>query len=113
MHTTYYNMDGTECLINGKAPNPYNYDGIMLFTRDGNANNTIYTDRLLQLDYTRHNQLCMKHFNDESQYWSHRYPNKIEAFLRDWCNDESLILISVIEYCNQSTGYRHLKPTRT
>jgi hypothetical protein len=66
---------------------------------------TIYSDRLLQQDWDKHNELCMKHFGDEGQYWNMRDPKKVEAFLRDWCNDPKLHLCHIREDCNQSSGY--------
>lgn len=86
---------------------PYSYDGFVTYKvhDDTEANNTIYTDRLLQWDWDKHNELCKKHFGNEGQYWSERSPDKIEAFLRDWCDDPELILVRVMQYCNQATGY--------
>lgn len=72
---------------------------------DFKANNTIYSDRLLQWDYARYNKLSTKHFGNESQYWYGRDADKIEAFLREWCNDNTLILIAVELEMNESNGY--------
>lgn len=85
----------------------YSYDGYMLhrFGKNEEANMTIYSDRLLQWDYKKHNELCKKHFGNEGQYWAERDPKKIEAFLRDWCEDPELKLIFVMQYCNMASGY--------
>lgn len=92
-----------------KLEHPYTYDGFVVLRLGKNeeANNTIYSDRLLQWNYKRYNELSRKHFGNESQVWSDRIYNhkKIEAFLQDWCNDIELKLIFVMEYCNVSTGY--------
>lgn len=86
---------------------PYTYDGFIIWCGGENneANMTIYSDRLLRWDYDKHNRLCEKHFGNQGQYWSERDPEKIEAFIRDWCEDPELELIFVMQYCNQSTGY--------
>lgn len=45
------------------------------------------------------------HFGNESDYWNDRKPSKIEAFLRAYFDDPTLILTRVEEQCNQATGY--------
>jgi hypothetical protein len=90
-----------------KQQYPYSYDGFVQW-RDTNkpkANGTIYSDRLTQWDFPKYDLLCMKHFGNKSQYWDSREPEKIEAFLRDWCEDPELELTMVMEYCNVSNGY--------
>jgi hypothetical protein len=95
--------------IKTKQSHPYSYDPIVLYEGNPAPENTepgtIYTDRLLQWDYDKHNALCTKHFGNEGQWWDQREPADIEAFLRDWCNDADLILVKVVEYCNVSTGF--------
>lgn len=88
-----------------KFTHPYSYDPIVQYRASGESNGTIYTDRLLQWDFEKHDKLCVKHFGNTGQYWDNREPEKIEAFLRDWCDDRGLMLIQVTEYCNQATGY--------
>ena len=72
---------------------------------DTKANGTVYTDRLLQWDFAKHDRLCEKHFGDTGQYWDRRDPNLIANFLRDWYDNPEIVLCEVIEYCNVSTGY--------
>jgi len=109
-----YNMDRYGNLIKRtKAEYPYSYDPFVVWQdRSGamekvceDATGSVYTDRLLQWDWDKHNDLCLKHFGDKGQYWDNRDPKKIEAFLRDWTNDPKLHLIQVREYCNVSNGY--------
>lgn len=90
-----------------KHDHPYNYNGFVTWRGGENSEvtGTIYSDRLLQLDYTRYNKLSKKHFGDEAQMWFDRSSEKIQEFLRDWTNDKNLRLIFVMEYCNQSSGY--------
>ena len=78
---------------------------IIQFRAGGEANGTIYTDRLLQWDFAKHDELCDKHFGNAGQYWDNREPEKIEAFLRDWCDDQKLTLVQVTEYCNVANGF--------
>lgn len=90
-----------------KRTHPYSYDGFVMWRGGENkeANATIYSDRLYSQDWERHNELCLKHFGDEGQYWNYRKPKKIEAFLRDWTGKDALKLILIMEYCNRSNGY--------
>jgi hypothetical protein len=90
-----------------KRSHPYNYDGFVLWRGGANeeANDTIYSDRLLDWDSAKHDELCQKHFGNRAQRWSDRKPEEIEAFLRDFMDKPNLRLIFVMEYCNQATGY--------
>lgn len=90
-----------------KMTHPYSYDDFVQWRGGENkeANGTVYTDRLLQWDYGKHNELCKKHFGNEGQNWGQRQPEQIEAFLRDWNDNQDLKLILVMECCNQSSGY--------
>lgn len=85
---------------------PYSYDGFVIWRGGENneCNGTIYSDRLLQWDRNKYNELSKKHFGNEAHIWFNRDPEKIEAFLRDWTNDQNLRLILVMEYCNVSTS---------
>ena len=89
------------------ATHPYSYDGFVTWRGGENkeANNTVYSDRLIRDNYSLYNTLSKKHFGDEGQYFYNREPKKVEAFLRDWCKDPELKLIFIMEYCNVSSGY--------
>lgn len=86
---------------------PYSYDAFITYRNGKNeeATSTIYSDRLLQWDYTRYNELSLKHFGDTAQIWFNREPEKIEAFLKDWTGDINLKLIFIMEGCNVSNGF--------
>lgn len=120
--TIYYLNDNGEVFANGptgyidehgnpveRTPHthPYNYDSFVMWRGLPNkgADGSIYSDRLYQWDWEKDNKLCKKHFGDEAQYWDNRDPEAIEAFLRDWCEDEKLKLHYIMQCCNQSTGY--------
>jgi hypothetical protein len=98
-----------------KCSYPYTYDPFMIWYNDdiktlqdnnGQLRNvsTIYTDRLLQWDWNKHNRLCRKHFGNEGQLWDNRDPKKIEAFLSDW-TEKKVTLIANIQYVNMASGY--------
>ena len=88
-----------------KATHPYNYDPFTTWRGPGEPDGCVYTDRLYQWDNEKHDRLCMKHFGDRGQYWGHREPEKIQAFLRDYVDAPDLVLCEVQEHCNQATGY--------
>ncbi len=89
-----------------KHTHPYGYDGFVLWQdKTVKVTGTIYSDRLLEWDFAKHDKLCKKHFNNTSQYWDQRNPEHIQAFLRDWCEKPQLKLGLVMQYCNLATGY--------
>lgn len=92
--------------IKTKFSNPYDYDPIVQFIGGKNeANATIYSDHLYHWDAEKHDALSQKHFGNDRQYWDDRDGKKIQAFVRDWCNDQALELTRVTEYCNVSTDF--------
>ena len=91
--------------VRTKATHPYNYDPFTMWRGPGKPDYGVYTDRLFQWDYKKHDALCIKHFGNRSQYWDHRNTDKIQAFLRDYFNMPDLVLCEVQEHCNQATGY--------
>lgn len=90
-----------------KAEYPYSYDAFVTWRGLANEelNGSVYSDRLYQWDWEKHNALCNKHFGNQGQRWSERQPDKIEAFLRDYLDDPELVLGLVMEGCNVSSGY--------
>lgn len=105
-----YSEDGLTYFYEGrprktKQSHPYSYDPFTIFKIEGECTGSVYTDRLYQWDYKKHNALCQKHFGNEGQYWDNREPEVIQAFLRDYLNKPALVLIKIIEYCNISNGY--------
>jgi hypothetical protein len=88
---------------------PYNYDSFLNFFNDDAeevATGTIYTDRLRQWDWDKHNLLCKKHFGNEGHYWQDRDPKAIEKFLCDW-TEKKMVLVAVIQCVDVSNGFPH------
>ena len=86
---------------------PYNYSPFIIYFNEETkqkASNSVYSDRLLEWGYSKHNRLCKKHFGDEKQSWDKRNSNKIEEFLSDYLG-KKVILIANIQYVNVSNGY--------
>lgn len=108
--TAWANLDGEHPdglpRTRSKMTHPYSYDPFVIW-KDPNltATNTVYSDRLHQWDYKKHNDLCEKHFGNQGQYWDRRAPKAIEAFLRDYNDNPTLELVRIVEYCNASNGY--------
>lgn len=72
---------------------------------DLEANETLYSDRLFRWDSTKFNTLCKKHFGDEGQSFEGRSSTLIELFLRDYLDNQSVILCSIEQLENMATGY--------
>lgn len=85
---------------------PYNYDGFILYRKHPNeySNTTLYSDRLRQ-NSKDWDSLLKKYFNNISDYFDDRCPEKIELFLQELLNKPNLELVFIMEYCNQSTGF--------
>ncbi len=87
---------------------PYNYDDFVSWRGGPNerVNGSTYSDRLRQWDEKKYNELCLKHFGNTGHqfYLNDRKPKQIEAFLRDYTNDQGLELIYIMQGCNKSSG---------
>ena len=83
----------------------YSYDAYVISKKAEEYQHVVYSDRLLQWDYDKHNELCKKHFGNEGQYWSGRGFDKIEAFLQDYYDLPKLELVGIMEGCNVSSGF--------
>lgn len=105
----YYNMvdEFNQPIERTPSTHPYSYDGFVTYRNGKNeeANTTIYSDRLSQWDYVTTRRLMSKHFEHSGDYWENRTPQSIENFLREYTGDNTLKLIFIMQYCNQSSGY--------
>lgn len=90
-----------------RTPNEYrySYDPYVQYKKKDEYQHVVYSDRLLQWDYDKHNRLCEKHFGNSGQYWNDRSIKDIESFLRDWYDKPELELVGKMEGCNVSNGY--------
>lgn len=92
-----------------KWSHPYNYDPITQFIRhdypEDERVDSPYSDRMFRWQPERFRELQKKHFGNQGDYWDGRSPEAIEGFLKDYYNSPDLLLVKVVEYCNQSTGY--------
>lgn len=96
-----------ENIVKTKGAYPYTYDPFLIYFSEDikeEPTGTVYTDRLYQWDYKKHDSLCEKHFGDKRQYWNNRETKKIEEFLCEYI-DKKIILIANIQYVNLSNGY--------
>lgn len=83
----------------------YEYSEPCIFDNEQKATDTVYSDRLFQWDHIKHDELCKKYFGNEGQSWSCRKPSLIEAFLRDYMNDQNVVLCRIEQHENRATGY--------
>jgi hypothetical protein len=71
---------------------------------DHSDDQAVYSDRLLQWDYNKHNELCEKYFGNKGQLWSNRDPKLIESFLCDYMG-KPIKLTKIDKTENRATGY--------
>jgi hypothetical protein len=109
----YLDIPGFHLGPRTKQTNPYTYDPLLQWRKyektPANAS-AVYSDRMSQWDYSKYRSLIDKHFagvgNDRGgDYFSSRSPKRIEAFLRDYNDNQDLELVRIEEHCNQATGY--------
>ncbi len=85
---------------------PYSYSPFVTYRAGKNeeANETAYSDRLLQENYKKARKLMQKHFGESGDWWDSRSPAKIEAFLQEWTKDKGIKIIMIMQCCNVSNG---------
>ena len=75
----YVGTDGNPCK---RTPltHPYSYESFVSWEKSGHkATGGVYTDRLIQWDSDKHDELCQRHFGNKGQYWDKRGPSEIEG----------------------------------
>ena len=112
-----------------KRTHPYAYDPFTIWGDpfpSKQCNGTVYTDRLHQEDPDKYARLALKHYqsggsdcdfarglgvrgaspNALRPFDSYNCKGElIEAFLRDWFDDQQMKLLRVVEYCDPHSGY--------
>lgn len=83
----------------------YSYDPYVLSKKSDDYRHAVYSDRLFQYDYEKHNILCKRHFGNDGQVWDNRSNEKIEAFLQDYFGNPKLELVGIMKGCNMSSGH--------
>ena len=92
----YIDLDGKQV---DKTPlkHPYSYDSFVTH-KNGNKEDitgSVYSDRLLQWDYSKTRKLMKKHFGESGDYYSNREPEQIEEFLRERLEEPNLKLVAM------------------
>lgn len=60
---------------------PYNYSPITIWiNRDIESNNTVYSDRLINWNYSKYIKCCKEIWNNKSQYFNNREPKRYRDF---------------------------------
>lgn len=97
----YYNKDGIDYCSN-IGPN-----GEMIQYQNNSieSNHTVYSDRMFQWDSKKYNELCDKHFGNQSQYfYEDRSHESVEKFLIEYISKD-IILQRIVRYVNASNGF--------
>jgi hypothetical protein len=104
-HYEYLDLDGNP-VKRSRESHPYNYDEYVIWQKDYKkaSANVVYSDRLLQWDYDKFNECCMKVWGNEGQYFSNRESDDIEKFLSLYFG-KNINLTAITQGCNVSNGY--------
>lgn len=88
-----------------KVSHPYSYDCHVIWRggRNDEAKHAVYHDRMQQWDWDKYERCRKLHLNNQG--FANADPKKVEAFLRDYNDDQDLRLIIIQEGCNVSNGY--------
>lgn len=88
---------------------PYSFSQVTVWERndfkDSPKIRGICSDRLFQQDSKKYDLLSKKHFGNVGHYFYDRSPEAIEAFLQEYCDDKTIKLQQVKDWCNVSSGY--------
>lgn len=105
MYGMYLDIDGRP-VKRTPVQYPYSYDLFVQYKNGGKSEITqsAYSDRLFQWDFKKYNDLCIKNFGNEGQYFDERKPNDIEMFLSDYF-EKKIKLIVIMKGCNVSSGF--------
>lgn len=106
MRNITVNLDGKP-VERSKFDHPYSYDEFTVWSSDDFykvKSSKVYSDRLMQWDYDKFNNSCMKAFGDTGQMFYSRNPEAIEEFLKEYMGKE-IKLTGIVEGCNRGNGY--------
>lgn len=92
------------------ATHPYSYDPFVVWehperNKSLQADDTVYTDRLWQWDYSKAEKLCFRHWGNVGQMFYDREPEQIQAFLRDYLDVPNLTLVLIMQCVHLGNGY--------
>jgi len=81
-------------------------DDMMVIMDNGvKSNQSVYSDRLWQMNPKKYDSCCMKVWGNEGQTFYGREFNDIEKFLKLYTENNDLILCRVLQTENVSNGY--------
>lgn len=85
---------------------PYGYDQFLIWkgAYNQNTDQSVFSDRMMCLDYERFNVCCIQTFGNDGQCFYDRKPADIEKFLSMYF-DKNIQLTGIEEGCNISNGY--------
>jgi len=95
-------------ILGAKTPltHPYNYDPFPIFN-DGTEDHTsnVHTDRLISQNPQKYDEVCRTHFDGRGHAFDKRPPLLIQAWLRDYFDNDKIVLTKVVQHCNVGNGY--------
>lgn len=86
-----------------KRSHPYSYDPICHYLNHTvKANGTVYHDRMEQWDYKKFCRVVDGHCKQANSFSN---STAVQNILRDYFDDQSIVLTCIVEYCNAASGY--------
>jgi hypothetical protein len=103
--SSYRDLDGTP-VERTKDTHRYSYDAYVVWQKDYDKGkgDTVYSDRLLQWDYTKFGVCAQQVWGNQGQYFNDRKPEDIQKFLSLYFGTEIKLTV-IMEGCNVSNGY--------
>lgn len=86
-----------------KRSHPYSYDPICHYMNGAvKPSETVYHDRMEQWDYKKFRRVVDEHCKHAHSFSN---PTAVQNILRDYFDDQLIVLTCIVEYCNASSGY--------
>lgn len=85
----------------------YNYDSFLMLRQLPNEEATagVYTDRLYRDYFHEIESLVLRYTGTRGQYWDKFTLDQIQNIMRDHFKRQDLLVVYVMQCCNQATGY--------
>lgn len=109
INTRYRRPDGTPCERTPQT-HPYSYECFVQWRNPSvqfveGTGNGAYSDRMWSWDSDKFDRFHEKVFKNKEQFFGSSQPGRIEAFLRLYFENPTLVLTDVYQDCNRSSGY--------
>lgn len=92
--------------VRTREQSPYGHDPYVMFMNSDEPTDTVYHYSMMKSDLDRYGKLAKRHFKSGGQMGWHAHDIKtIQAFVRDFLGDQSIVICRLICYVNRKRGY--------